>query len=191
MRYIFVVLLAAALALLTPTAPQAQSLPEDGVRRVQSLLTDMGYPTAIDGVPGPGTRRALAAFYADTGGPQNVRIDSNALFLVQRWHDREYFRADAAPARRTSNTRVAPSFDCARAGTQTEKAICRYDRLAELDRTLADTYTAFQGQLNADGRARLRAEQKSWLARRDACRADFLCLERAYEQRLQDFATGQ
>jgi uncharacterized protein YecT (DUF1311 family) len=69
-----------------------------------------------------------------------------------------------------------PSFDCAKAGTATEKAICANGRLARLDRAIAKAWRALK-----DDFGELKDEQTAFLAQRDACGADVACLSREME----------
>lgn len=88
--------------------------------------------------------------------------------------------AGAAPARA-----VAPSFDCKRASTASERAICRIERLGFRDRALGQLYRGLMARLPAGQRAGLRKDQARWLAGRDrACGATRICLERRYEARI-------
>src|SRR6478735_8104066 len=76
----------------------------------------------------------------------------------------------------------AASFDCAKAGTPTEKAICADPILSRLDEQLDDAYRV--AQKRAESRIALRDAQRKWLAtRRDVCR-DSGCLRAAYEARI-------
>jgi uncharacterized protein YecT (DUF1311 family) len=59
------------------------------------------------------------------------------------------------------------SYDCAKAGTETENAICHEKELADLDLQLASLYRSALVKLTAAGRATLRAEQRDWMAKRD------------------------
>lgn len=85
---------------------------------------------------------------------------------------------------------AAPSFDCARASTPTEHAICGAPALAALDRALADAYRAARTGAGEAERARIRAEQIAWLGRRDACGADAACLEARMAARLAALRGG-
>ena len=79
------------------------------------------------------------------------------------------------------------SFDCRKAATPVERAVCADRDLAEADRQLSSAYdtTAVRA---ADGRERLAASQRAWLARRDrecgALAKPGSCLLRAYGRRL-------
>jgi len=81
---------------------------------------------------------------------------------------------------------AAASFDCAKAASATEKAICADPALSRLDEQVAEAFKAAQGHWAAgDWRIFLRNEQRSWLRDRDAnCKGDRACLKRDYELRL-------
>ena len=78
---------------------------------------------------------------------------------------------------------AAAGFDCAKAATPAEKAICADHALGELDEKLA---AAFRFALaNASDKDAVKNAQKAWLKRRDAC-ADAACLRQAYDARLDE-----
>jgi uncharacterized protein YecT (DUF1311 family) len=82
----------------------------------------------------------------------------------------------------------AASFDCARAGTAVEKAICGDVALARLDRGVAEAYQrALQYSFEAGEREKKQAEQRAWLAERDRkCGSgEPACLRDAYAARLK------
>lgn len=86
----------------------------------------------------------------------------------------------AAPA-------AAASFPCAKAGTSTEKAICADPAVSALDERLAAAYKAALQRLGMDAnatQAAVKADQKEWLAERNACGADAACLRTQYERRV-------
>jgi uncharacterized protein YecT (DUF1311 family) len=60
-----------------------------------------------------------------------------------------------------------PSFDCAKASTAVEKAICATPDLAEADAALAQAYAALAKTLPPAQQAALRANQRGWLTDRD------------------------
>lgn len=74
-----------------------------------------------------------------------------------------------------------PSFDCSKAGSASEKAICANSRLARLDRGIAGAYRALRSDL--DLQETLTKEQGDFLQKRDACGADVACLTREMESR--------
>lgn len=81
-----------------------------------------------------------------------------------------------------------PSFDCARARTGPERAICADPALSALDRRMADLYVGRLGEV-ADG-GPLAAVQSLWLRWRDTCGADAACLGRRYDARILDLSPG-
>jgi uncharacterized protein len=74
----------------------------------------------------------------------------------------------------------AASFDCAKASSFVEKAICSDKELSGMDDQLARLYKAARG---AASNAALEAEQKAWLSSRDQC-PDAACLKKAYADRI-------
>ena len=80
-----------------------------------------------------------------------------------------------------SNT--GPSFDCDKASTPTEYAICASDDLSALDRVLADAYKVAKG---LDNSTTLRDEQRQWNKERSStCGDDVECLSRMYHERIK------
>lgn len=76
----------------------------------------------------------------------------------------------------------AAGFDCARAKTSTEKAICADSGLSSLDEVLELMYSS--ALRNAATPDAIRSEQRAWLQLRNACGSDSACLQEAYQQRL-------
>ncbi|MBN9022771.1 MAG: DUF3298 domain-containing protein [Rhizobiales bacterium] len=81
------------------------------------------------------------------------------------------------------------SFDCAKAGSPTEKAICSDIALARLDRGLADSYTVALSFTDDAGKAQIREAQRQWIAARNACGGDVACLTSEYEARIKVLQT--
>jgi uncharacterized protein len=83
------------------------------------------------------------------------------------------------------------SFDCRKAATAVERAICADRDLAEADRQLSSAYKTRVARAG-DGRERLVAAQRAWLARRDGDCGPLAqpgaCLLRAYGRRLLELA---
>jgi uncharacterized protein len=79
------------------------------------------------------------------------------------------------------------SFDCAKAATAVERAICADRDLAEADRQLSSAYKTTVARAGED-RERLASGQRAWLARRDRDCGTLAqpgsCLLRAYGRRL-------
>jgi uncharacterized protein YecT (DUF1311 family) len=70
-----------------------------------------------------------------------------------------------------------PSFNCAKAGSEVEKAICGSKPLSTLDAILAKRYKA------AGNNPTVKADQRTWMASRNAC-ADAECVAARYAERL-------
>ncbi|MCB1405578.1 MAG: DUF1311 domain-containing protein [Rhodobacteraceae bacterium] len=77
-----------------------------------------------------------------------------------------------------------PSFDCGRASTATEHAICRSSTLSRLDSEMAAIYTAQRRSRSEAQRAQLSREQGAWLRERNACGGNTGCLDRAMRDRI-------
>ncbi len=88
----------------------------------------------------------------------------------------------------------AASFDCAKASTDIEKAICQDPALDRLDAEMGEAYAALAKRLPKDQAQALKENQKGWLAtRRDGCQyGDDVaqCLKDAYVERVA-FLEGQ
>ena len=77
-----------------------------------------------------------------------------------------------------------PSFDCSKASTSTEFAICRSPRLSQLDLLLSQAYAAAKVATPLSRQDDLLASQKAWLAWRDRCGASEGCLAEAMQARI-------
>ena len=71
----------------------------------------------------------------------------------------------------------AASFDCSKATTETEIAICNDDELGALDERMSEAYK--RARLSQDGE-QYKNEQFKWLKKRDLCSGDKQCLKNAY-----------
>jgi uncharacterized protein len=76
------------------------------------------------------------------------------------------------------------SFDCGKASTATEKAICATPSLSMLDRQLATAYKSARGRVSAAAGKRILSDQRAWLAQRDRCGAQTGCLAGAMQSRI-------
>lgn len=80
----------------------------------------------------------------------------------------------------------SPSFDCAKASTFSEKAICTDTLLGKLDGALAENYKHMLASDIGDGaRGDLKATQRKWLAARNKC-IDNQCLAGTYRKRIDE-----
>jgi uncharacterized protein len=86
------------------------------------------------------------------------------------------------------------SFNCSKATTPTEHAICASPSLGRKDVTLAAYYTlllrlspAVGGMAYREFDDQLHGEQRTWLkSKRDGCNGNVACLDQAYDRRLAD-----
>jgi hypothetical protein len=84
--------------------------------------------------------------------------------------------------RRGASKPIKPSFECAKARSTVEKAICASVTLAGYDRSVAAAYRralSLAGGESAD----VRVEQTRWLTGRNACGSDAACLARSMRER--------
>ena len=91
----------------------------------------------------------------------------------------------AAPALAQDGPKA--SFDCKKATTPVERAICDGLHTAELDRALDELYKAALAKAGAQ-RGAVETQQRQWLAQRNtACgraKPDATCIENLYKQRI-------
>jgi len=82
----------------------------------------------------------------------------------------------------------AASFDCAKASTPDEIAICANPQLSNLDVQMATLYSVrMQLPMLMGARGAAQDEQRTWLATRTQCGANVACLQAAYASRIQQF----
>jgi uncharacterized protein YecT (DUF1311 family) len=99
-----------------------------------------------------------------------LNVDNQVLLFLQR---------------RLADAKPAPSFDCAKATTPTEKAICGDFDLASWDRSVALALHQAIAR-NPEKEASLRASQRDWLKRRDACAAKVECIDEQQWRRVEE-----
>lgn len=80
----------------------------------------------------------------------------------------------------------AASFDCGRASTPTEHAICDNPQLSSLDDQTAGLYYTLisNGSLKPSQVSQVKSEQAQFLQRRNACGAGYNCLIDAYTSQI-------
>lgn len=109
----------------------------------------------------------------------------NGELIVTLHTDGKYF------AKKTTSADVPkPSFDCAKASTPTEKAICSRLDLANLDKQMADVYKTAVDQAKewGDEGQCLKAVKKShtdWIKKRNSCGDKVECLEKAMREQIE------
>ena len=78
----------------------------------------------------------------------------------------------------------AASFDCNKARSPDEKAICANTALNDKDVKMSVLYDINKRTLAMGGRGSLMDAQQQWLKDRRTCGANRACLNRAYDRRL-------
>jgi uncharacterized protein len=77
----------------------------------------------------------------------------------------------------------AVSFDCQKAKTFTEKAVCQDPELSAVDDQLSDLYKT--AEASSKNPKALKKEQEKWLKTRDTCQTN-ACVKKAYQKRIID-----
>ena len=187
--------MAGALARPPAAAPMAPSRsfspprpPRDGLddgpamARLQDALNRLGFDAGpADGEFGARTAVAVRTFQSSLGlrptGVPTARL--LALATAQA-------KGGTAPAESAAGMSAVASFDCARAATPDEHAICASPDLAERDATLSRLYrSAFSAAGPARAGAVRKAEHQWWL-RRQQCGGDTGCLRAVYDERIAE-----
>ncbi len=81
---------------------------------------------------------------------------------------------------------AAQSFDCAKATTADEKAVCGNGRLAALDDEMAALYRDIEARTLMGMRGAVRDDQRTFLDRRRACGGDVACIRDLYRARIAE-----
>ena len=82
---------------------------------------------------------------------------------------------------------IGPSLNCMYARYPDEVAICHDGDLSMKDRNLATAYFDFLANNHYGYRAYLQRTQAAWLNERHRCGYNFVCIDDAYNRRLDDF----
>jgi uncharacterized protein len=78
----------------------------------------------------------------------------------------------------------AASFDCGRARSPDEIAICANRDLNDMDVRMTTLFDIAKGFVLMGERGAMQDDQRTWLAERRRCRADVACLRRSYRKRI-------
>ena len=85
-----------------------------------------------------------------------------------------------------TNVSLAASFDCRKASSITEKAICSSKRISLLDNFMAISYKTQLSSSSKEERIKVTEEQKQWNRNiRDGCGNSLQCLDKSYQERLE------
>ncbi|WP_237385734.1 lysozyme inhibitor LprI family protein [Xenorhabdus sp. Sc-CR9] len=83
----------------------------------------------------------------------------------------------------------AASFDCAKAKTPDEKAICSSPKLNDLDVEMSVKYHFLRGLFAMGVSGEMYDNQTTWLKQRQKCKGDTACLMQSYHQRIKQLDT--
>ena len=84
---------------------------------------------------------------------------------------------------------AAASFDCRKARTADEKAICANRDINDQDVRVDQLYGITRHLVPMGGRGAIMDDQRSWLQARKQCGASQACLRRSYDKRLGELNT--
>lgn len=111
--------------------------------------------------------------------------DRSPLVITYKWNGKEFA---IVSIKKTGVFKT--SYDCTKADSEVEKAICHVEELAKLDVQLGAAYKSLLTKLSAAERTSLRSEQREWLEKRDKeCtiyKGWVECLSDYYEKRIDD-----
>jgi uncharacterized protein len=79
---------------------------------------------------------------------------------------------------------AAASYNCARAATPTERAICKTLSLNDRDVRMAQLYDIVRHLVPMGTRGAIMDRQAVWIRERNRCAADVACLARSYDRRI-------
>ncbi len=100
----------------------------------------------------------LIATFTDSSGREDP------LVLTFQWDGKQHkFLLNSVQ----SAPMYKPSYDCAKAQKEVDRAICYVEPLAKLDLDLNETYRSLSKTLSPDSRKALVQEQRDWLTERD------------------------
>lgn len=137
--------------------------------------------TAID--PATGAVQTWASGFP--GRPVDVAVGPAGDLYVTDIESGVLWRLFASDRARP---RFQPGFDCDRAGSLVEHALCDEPGLARLDVALNEAFAARRTAAAEADRPALKDAQRAWLTRRDACAADpwpVECLRREMSARIE------
>jgi len=109
-------------------------------------------------------------------------ILQNDHSMYLRWRDESVLRLEKIRDR----SPIIASFDCVKAGTKTERAICASYRLSAFDRSVADAFARYASQVSGPDLENAMEGQRIWLKQRDACGLSEKCILKKMRFRLND-----
>ncbi|AMO49862.1 Uncharacterized protein AKI40_3482 [Enterobacter sp. FY-07] len=108
--------------------------------------------------------------------------------LITNWSENGYLMLQ----RVKPGEKTAPSFLCNAKLSTVEKTICDSDELSAWDRSVTDAYQTWQSEQEeiqpADKAVmdKMKSEQRAWLAKRNQCQSDAVCITKAMRERVSE-----
>ena len=159
-----------------------QSIPEKDAAKTYELGLDGSAKTQVENIT------CASGHFAngDAGSDASLAFVNQRLLL--NWTDGTILLLKPVD----KNSKPQASFDCAKAASAPEKAICGDRELAALDNSVARSYKAFRKEAaslgNNDLENKLQSQQKAWLSQRNSCNGDVQCLKKSMNDRLETLA---
>jgi len=100
-----------------------------------------------------------------------------------------WFYDDGIPYVIASDFMIKASFDCNKAGSATEIAICDSYVLSDLDTQLSNIYQDAKVYLTDNTYLNLKKEQRAFLGQRNKCKNNNICIENIMKRRLNELDT--
>jgi uncharacterized protein len=161
---------AAAPAPVVASQPASAPLPLAPPSTTPASRINQAPPAVASVAPGPSSPSPSSSSLANTG--TSIAPATPAVVAT-------------ATAPRVSS--VKPSFDCAKAQTPTEQAICGSDDLSGLDSQMAQAYRHTMAKMPSDQLASFKASQRQWLQERaDKCGGDDACIQSILQARIDE-----
>lgn len=160
-----------------------------GALVVYGVSSRLSSPTPSQSPSSASTSASLSAS-TTTQAPVVTQQTTNAAPLVTPTPS----TSEPAPTATVTPTMssIKPSFDCTRAQTPTEQAICSSDDLSSLDVQMAQTYRHTMATVPSDQIASLKAAQRQWVEQRAAqCGADMSCIQTSLQTRITELEQVQ
>lgn len=166
------------------------ALPEPNRKLIQELMSLNGfYNSTIDGLWGTGTEDALVRYkdYVESITSQKFQIETAfgasrylQVIIQLSYEDGEGDECDGCE----ETAAATPTFDCAKAATPDERAICASPKLAELDIILN---TGFRQVVQNRGQQTAQIVARLHLDRRRQCGANAACIEKVQRDAIRRF----
>lgn len=159
-----------------------QAIPQKGAAKTYDLGIDGTAKTQVEHIS------CASGHFAngDAGGNASLALVNQQVLL--NWTDGTIVSLTAVD----KSSKPQASFDCTKARSGPEKAICGDRELAALDISVARSYRYYRKEAVSLGNKtlenQLQSQQKAWLNQRNSCNADVQCLKKAMNDRLQALA---